>query len=231
VGSAFLTAVERRPFRGPSLPWDQRVDGLLQRLTLEERIALLHAYALRAPARRGHCFPAGRGTRRRPGRGLSPAPPADDRLRHREPCTWPPAVDLSRDPCRGQNEDGCQADPPHTGRPTTACCRGLGHGGQYPKITNSPDRRSHHRVEATFAARDRFDGDRFAQRATVPALFGADVMAPLSPPSTVCTVINDPAGQDRTVTVWSFPDHDGGCGSNPPTRLARPHRRGLSPEL
>jgi beta-glucosidase len=45
VGSAFLPAVGRRPFRDPALPWDQRVDDLLRRLTLEERIALLHRVA------------------------------------------------------------------------------------------------------------------------------------------------------------------------------------------
>lgn len=45
MGSAVLPAVGRRPFRDPALPWDQRVDDLLQRLTLEERTALLHQYA------------------------------------------------------------------------------------------------------------------------------------------------------------------------------------------
>lgn len=45
MGSAFLPAIGRRPFRDPALPWDQRVDDLLQRLALEERIALPHQHA------------------------------------------------------------------------------------------------------------------------------------------------------------------------------------------
>ncbi|MFF3663163.1 acetylxylan esterase [Streptomyces olivochromogenes] len=42
---AFLLAVGRRPFRGPAIPWHQRVDDPLQRLAPEERIALLRRYA------------------------------------------------------------------------------------------------------------------------------------------------------------------------------------------
>ncbi|MFE9017172.1 glycoside hydrolase family 3 C-terminal domain-containing protein [Streptomyces sp. NPDC007808] len=45
VGSAFPSEADRPPFRDPALPWDKRVDDLLQRLTLDERIALLHQYA------------------------------------------------------------------------------------------------------------------------------------------------------------------------------------------
>ncbi|GHE13739.1 acetylxylan esterase [Streptomyces alanosinicus] len=140
-------------------------------------------------------------------------------------------VGLSRDAHRDHNEDGCPADPPHTGQPKTACCRGLGREGQCLKVTKHPHRHSDRRVETTFATLDCFDGVRFPQRATAPALFGAGLKAPVGPPSTVCAALNHSAGQDRSVTVWSFPDHDSGRGSNPPTRLARPHRRGLSPEL
>ncbi|MFC9243877.1 acetylxylan esterase [Streptomyces sp. NPDC057136] len=86
-------------------------------------------------------------------------------------------------------------------------------------------------MEATFATLDCLDGVHFAQRATAPALFSVGLTAPVCPPSTVDAAINHYAGQDRTVTVWPFADHDGGCGSNPPTRLAWPHRRGLAPEL
>jgi beta-glucosidase len=42
VGSAFLPDAGRPPFRDPALPQVKRVDDLLQRLTLDERIALLH---------------------------------------------------------------------------------------------------------------------------------------------------------------------------------------------
>lgn len=134
----------------------------------------------------------------------------------------------SRDPHRGCEEARCPADPPHTGRPTTACCRGLGREGQYPEITKYPHRHSHHRVEAALATPDCFDGARFAQRATTPALFGADLTTPACPTSTVYAALNHCASQDRTATLRPFAGHDSGCGSNPPTRLAR---RGLSPEL
>jgi beta-glucosidase len=44
VGSSSLPAAQL-PFRDPALPIDKRVDDLLGRLTLDERIALLHQYA------------------------------------------------------------------------------------------------------------------------------------------------------------------------------------------
>ncbi|MGW5664615.1 glycoside hydrolase family 3 C-terminal domain-containing protein [Streptomyces sp. NPDC003758] len=44
MGSPSLPAA-RLPFRDPALPIDKRVDDLLGRLTLDERIALLHQYA------------------------------------------------------------------------------------------------------------------------------------------------------------------------------------------
>lgn len=45
MGSPSLSAANRLPFRDPALPIDKRVDDLLGRLTLDERIALLHQYA------------------------------------------------------------------------------------------------------------------------------------------------------------------------------------------
>ncbi|MFB6849647.1 glycoside hydrolase family 3 C-terminal domain-containing protein [Streptomyces sp. NPDC056373] len=45
MGSPSLTAAARLPFRDPALPVAKRVDDLLERLTLDERIALLHQYA------------------------------------------------------------------------------------------------------------------------------------------------------------------------------------------
>ncbi|MFF0018519.1 glycoside hydrolase family 3 C-terminal domain-containing protein [Streptomyces sp. NPDC005374] len=45
MGSASLSTADRLPFRDPALPVDKRVDDLLGRLTLDERIALLHQYA------------------------------------------------------------------------------------------------------------------------------------------------------------------------------------------
>ncbi|WP_327320578.1 acetylxylan esterase [Streptomyces sp. NBC_01235] len=89
---------------------------------------------------------------------------------------------------------------------------GVGREGPYPKITTCPHRHSHHRVAATFATLGCFDGVHFAQRATTSALFGVGLTAPVCPPSTVYAAINHYAGQDRTVTVRPFADHDGGCG-------------------
>lgn len=45
MGSPSLPAASRLPFRDPALPVGERVDDLLGRLTLDERIALLHQYA------------------------------------------------------------------------------------------------------------------------------------------------------------------------------------------
>ncbi|NUP40492.1 MAG: carbohydrate-binding protein [Streptomyces sp.] len=45
MGSPSLSTAGRLPFRDPALPIDKRVDDLLGRLTLDERIALLHQYA------------------------------------------------------------------------------------------------------------------------------------------------------------------------------------------
>lgn len=45
MGSPPLSAAGRLPFRDRALPIDKRVDDLLGRLTLDERIALLHRYA------------------------------------------------------------------------------------------------------------------------------------------------------------------------------------------
>ncbi|KUO16468.1 glycoside hydrolase family 3 protein [Streptomyces dysideae] len=45
MGSPTLSAADRLPFRDPALPIDKRVDDLLGRFTLDERIALLHQYA------------------------------------------------------------------------------------------------------------------------------------------------------------------------------------------
>ncbi|MEU1105018.1 glycoside hydrolase family 3 N-terminal domain-containing protein [Streptomyces tibetensis] len=44
MSSPYLTAADRLPFRDPALPMSKRVDDVLGRLTLDERIALLHQY-------------------------------------------------------------------------------------------------------------------------------------------------------------------------------------------
>jgi len=102
--------------------------------------------------------------------------------------------------------------------------------GPYQEIVKYLRWHSRHRVQPTFDTLDYFDGIHFAQRATAPALFSVGLMDPICPPSTVYAAFNRYAGEDRTMTVWPFADHSGGCGSNPPTQLAWLHARGLAPQ-
>ncbi|MFC0434341.1 glycoside hydrolase family 3 protein [Kutzneria buriramensis] len=47
--SLSASATERLPYRDPALPLDKRIDDLVERLTLDERIAMLHQYAPAVP--------------------------------------------------------------------------------------------------------------------------------------------------------------------------------------
>jgi beta-glucosidase len=49
VSSPSASAIERLPYRDPALPLDKRIDDLVQRLTLDERIAMLHQYPPAVP--------------------------------------------------------------------------------------------------------------------------------------------------------------------------------------
>ena len=49
MSSASVSATDRLPYRDPALPLDKRIDDLLERLTLDERIAMLHQYAPAVP--------------------------------------------------------------------------------------------------------------------------------------------------------------------------------------
>ncbi|RAG80901.1 glycoside hydrolase [Streptacidiphilus pinicola] len=49
MSSPSVSATERLPFRDPALPLRKRVDDLLERLTPDERIAMLHQYAPAVP--------------------------------------------------------------------------------------------------------------------------------------------------------------------------------------
>ena len=103
------TAQDTYPFRNPRLPLSARIDDLLGRLTLDEKISLLHQYQPAIPRlgiglfktgtealhgvawstdirqqrrrrdRDGHRVPAGRG----PGQHLGPGPDQAGRLRRR----------------------------------------------------------------------------------------------------------------------------------------------------
>ncbi|UUU37855.1 acetylxylan esterase [Streptomyces sp. NBC_00162] len=103
--------------------------------------------------------------------------------------------------------------------------------GPYQEIAKYLRWHSRHRVEPAFATLDHFDGVHFARRATAPTVFSVGLMDPVCPPSTVYAAFNHYAGEDRTMTVWPFGDHGGGCGSNPPVQLAWLRERGLAPEL
>ncbi|MEV5279410.1 acetylxylan esterase [Streptomyces sp. NPDC051993] len=103
--------------------------------------------------------------------------------------------------------------------------------GPYPEIAKYLRWHSRHRVEPTFDTLDYFDGVNFARRTTAPALFSVGLMDPVCPPSTVYAAFNHYAGENRTMTVWPFADHGGGCGSNPPAQLSWLLDLGLAPEL
>jgi beta-glucosidase len=49
VSSLSIPATERLPYRDPALPMDKRIDDLVDRLTLDERIAMLHQHAPAVP--------------------------------------------------------------------------------------------------------------------------------------------------------------------------------------
>ncbi|PWK85572.1 beta-glucosidase [Lentzea atacamensis] len=49
VVSESMSAVDRLPFRDPALPLRKRIDDLIERLTLDERLAMLHQYSPAVP--------------------------------------------------------------------------------------------------------------------------------------------------------------------------------------
>ena len=46
MSSPSVSATERLPYRDPELPLGKRIDDLIERLTLDERLAMLHQHAL-----------------------------------------------------------------------------------------------------------------------------------------------------------------------------------------
>ncbi|GAA2295978.1 glycoside hydrolase family 3 C-terminal domain-containing protein [Streptomyces violaceusniger] len=147
------------PFRDPRLPVRTRVEDLLARLTLDERIAMLHQYAPGverlglAPFRTGQealhgvawmgpatVFPQAVGLGatwnpelvRRVGEAVGREARA---MRARDPRVglnvWSPTVNLLRDPRWGRNEEGYAEDPYLTSALATAYTRGL--RGDHPE--------------------------------------------------------------------------------------------------
>ncbi|MFJ8695482.1 glycoside hydrolase family 3 C-terminal domain-containing protein [Streptomyces roseolilacinus] len=144
---------DRLPFRDPQLPFGKRVDDLLGRLTLDERIALLHQFApavdrLGVPAFRtgqealhgvawmgpATVFPQAVGLGatwnedlvRRVGEAVSTEVRA---MRARDDRVglnvWAPTVNLLRNPLWGRGEEGYSEDPALTSAIATAYTRGL----------------------------------------------------------------------------------------------------------
>lgn len=102
--------------------------------------------------------------------------------------------------------------------------------GPYLELAKYLRWHSPHRVEATFATLDYFDGVHFALRAKAPALFSVGLMDPTCPPPTVYAAFNHYAGADRTMTAWPFADHGGGFGFNTAKQLKWLRERGLAPQ-
>lgn len=148
-----LRAPAPHPFRDPGLPLDQRVDDLLSRLTVTERIALLHQFAPAverlgiAPFRTGQealhgvawmgpatVFPQAVGLGatwnddlvRRVGEAVATEARA---MRARDDRVglnlWAPTVNLLRHPLWGRNEEGYAEDPRLTSAIAVAYTRGL----------------------------------------------------------------------------------------------------------
>ncbi|MCI3277840.1 glycoside hydrolase family 3 protein [Streptomyces cylindrosporus] len=141
------------PFRDPQLPFAKRIDDLLERLTLEEKISFLHQYtpaverlgvdawrtgqeALHGVAWMGPAtvFPQAVGLGatwntdlvRRVGEAVSKEARA---MRARDDRVglnvWSPTVNLLRHPLWGRNEEGYSEDPKLTSAIATAYTRGL----------------------------------------------------------------------------------------------------------
>lgn len=142
------------PFQDPSLPVQKRVSDLLSRLTLEEKVSLMHQYqpavprlgipafktgteALHGVAWLGEAtvFPQAFGLAHTWDRYLIKqiGSAVGDEVRgfhHLDPAAngvnvWAPVVDLLRDPRWGRNEEGYSEDPFLTGEIATAYASGL----------------------------------------------------------------------------------------------------------
>jgi beta-glucosidase len=152
VAGPRAAAVETVPFRDPALPLATRVDDLISRLTLDEKISLLHQYqpaitrlgigafrtgteALHGVAWLGPAtvFPQaiGLGSTWDPDlvTQVGAAVGTEARGFNARSATglnvWAPTVNLLRDPRWGRNEEGYSEDPFLTGAMSTAYGRGL----------------------------------------------------------------------------------------------------------
>ncbi|AJE87527.1 acetyl xylan esterase [Streptomyces albus] len=74
--------------------------------------------------------------------------------------------------------------------------------------------------ETVFRTLSYFDGVHFAARGRAPALFSTGLEDMTCPPSTVFAAFNAYAGEDKTIEVYPFNDHEGG---GPYQQLAQLH--------
>ncbi|QDB79636.1 carbohydrate-binding protein [Georgenia wutianyii] len=147
-------AVEDPPFRDPALPLEERVEDLVSRLTLEEKVSLMHQWqpeierlglpafrtgteALHGVAWLGEAtvFPQAIGLgstwdTELLGRVGEVVGTEARGFHHLDPDyhglnLWAPVVDLLRDPRAGRNEEGYSEDALHTGRMSTAYASGI----------------------------------------------------------------------------------------------------------
>ncbi|HLT85654.1 MAG TPA: glycoside hydrolase family 3 C-terminal domain-containing protein [Phototrophicaceae bacterium] len=147
-------AVDDPPFRDPDVPLEQRVEDLVSRLTLEEKVSLMHQWqpeidrlglpafrtgteALHGVAWLGEAtvFPQaiGLGSTWDPellGRVGEVVGTEARGFHHLDPDyhglnLWAPVVDLLRDPRAGRNEEGYSEDAHHTGVMSTAYAAGI----------------------------------------------------------------------------------------------------------
>ncbi|MFF7449271.1 MULTISPECIES: glycoside hydrolase family 3 C-terminal domain-containing protein [unclassified Streptomyces] len=159
-------AEETYPFRDPSLSVDRRVEDLLDRLTLDEKIGLLHQYQAAVPRLGIQSFRTG--TEALHGvawlgettvfpQAIGLASTWDPALMERVGSAvgdeargfqqerppgwglnlWAPVVNLLRDPRWGRNEEGYSEDPELTGALSTAYGEGLT-GGDPDHLKTAP---------------------------------------------------------------------------------------------
>ncbi|MGW6443007.1 glycoside hydrolase family 3 C-terminal domain-containing protein [Lentzea sp. NPDC055074] len=158
--SEYLPVDDRPAFHDPALPTRKRIDDLLGRLTLDERIAMLHQYSPAVPRLGLAAFRTGTealhgvawlGTATVFPQAVGLGATWDEELvrrvaeatsielramHHHSPVislqAWAPVLNLLRDPRWGRNEEGYSEDPVHTARLGTAFCRGL--AGDHPRF-------------------------------------------------------------------------------------------------
>jgi beta-glucosidase len=152
-------------FRDPAQPLAARVDDLLGKLTLDEKVALLHQHAPGVPRLgladfrtgkealhgaawdgRATVFPqaVGLGATWDPALLAEVGEAVGREVRAQRAATglvslvvWAPVVNLLRDPRWGRNEEGYSEDPLLTARLATAMCRGLA-GDRAPYLRTVP---------------------------------------------------------------------------------------------